>query len=393
MAALVSVGLFLTVLLRAQTPAKASDVVGQLAQRLASGDASLEYQGRWGYLESLLKALDINLDSQVLVFSRTSLQQEHIGPKTPRALFFNDTVSVGSVQGGALYEITVAAEDNGVHFYTIGTQQVERPKIESDDGLCIVCHSAAYAGHTFVANTYPDEDGSPAYLGGDLFHVTDHRTPFEERWGGWYVSGTHGKMKHLGNAVAHNPYRPVELETEGTQNLTSLEKKFDVKPYLSPVSDIVALLTLEHQTRALYYMAALSAQFRLAGSKTLLKKPVLEPQLEAAVQNLVSYLTFADEAPLTDPVKGVSTFTQTFPLRGPRDGNDRSLRDFNLKTRVFQYPLSFTIYTDVFDRMHSAAKERVLRGLFDALKSHGADGRAAIEILRETKPELPEYFK
>jgi hypothetical protein len=229
-------------------------------------------------------------------------------------------------------------------------------------------------------------------MGGDLFHVTDHTTPFEQRWGGWYVTGTHGKMEHLGNAFAPNPYRPVELQTRGTQNQTSLVTKFDVTKYLTPYSDLIALMTLEHQTQAVYHMVALSAQFRGAGASDLpLNKRPTEASLDAAVDKLVAYLTFAGEAKLTSPLKGVSTFTQTFPQRGPRDAKGRSLRDFNLQTRVFEYPLSYMVYTDVFDQMHPKALERVYRRLFEELSK--PQNRAALEILRETKPNLPDYYR
>jgi hypothetical protein len=228
-------------------------------------------------------------------------------------------------------------------------------------------------------------------MGGDLFHVTDHTTPFEDRWGGWYVTGTHGKMQHLGNAYAENPYRPVELQTRHTQNQTSLVTKFDVTKYLTPYSDLIALMTLEHQTRAYYLMAALSAQFRAFAANDLppAKRPT-EASLNAAVNELVAYLTFTTEAKLTSPIKGVSTFTQTFPQRGPRDPKGRSLRDFNLQTRVFEYPLSYTVYSEIFDKMHPRALEQVQRGLFQELSK--PQNRAALEILRATKPNLPEYF-
>jgi hypothetical protein len=368
-----------------QTPAPPTDVVSKFAARLETGDAKLEYSGRWGYLQSLLKQLDVPIDSQVLVFSKTSLQQEKIGPKTPRAIFFNDTVSVGSVQNGELFEITVADADAGVQFYILETKKVDAPRIERERFLCLQCHNAKFAPQTFVATVYPSEDGSPAFLGGDLFHVTDSRTPFEDRWGGWYVTGTHGKMEHLGNAVARNPYRPVELETKGTQNLTSLTAKFDVTPYLEPSSDLIALMTLEHQTRAYYYMAALNAQFKAKDAKP--------EDLSAAIENLVSYLTFSGEAKLTSPIKGVSTFTETFPVRGPRDAKGRSLRDFDLKTRLFRYPLSYTIYTDVFDKMNPQAQERIYRRLFEILSGSGEEKKAALEILRDTKPNLPDYWR
>lgn len=368
-----------------QTPAQPADPVAKLAARLERGDAKLEYKDRWGYLESLLEQLDVPVDSQILVFSKTSLQQDKIGPKTPRALFFNDTVSVGSVQNGELFEITVADADRGVEFYVLETKRVERPLLERERSLCLACHNARFSPHTFVATVYPDINGSPAFLGGDLFTVTDHRTPFEDRWGGWYVTGSHGKMTHLGNAVARNPYRPVELETKGTQNLTSLTAKFDVTPYLQPSSDLIALMTFEHQTRALYYMTALNAQFRA--------KDTDPKAIDAAIGNLVSYLTFADEAKLANPIKGVSRFTETFPLRGLADSKNRSLRDFDLQTRLFRYPLSYTVYTDVFDKLNPQLRERIYRGLYEALNTSDPNRRAALEILRETKPGLPDYWK
>ncbi|MEO5922960.1 MAG: hypothetical protein ABIR70_03950 [Bryobacteraceae bacterium] len=369
----------------AQTPAEHSDLASKLAKRLETGEATLEYKNKWGYLQSLLRELDIHTDSQVLVFSRTSLQQEKIGPKTPRAIYFNDTIAVGMVQNGALFEIT-AADPAGTQFYTLDTTKVDKPKIEGDRSICLACHGYTWAAHTFVATVYPGVDGSPFFMGGDLFHATDHRTPFEERWGGWYVTGTHGKMQHLGNAVAENPYRPVELQTKGTQNQTSLVTKFDVTKYLTPTSDLIALMTLEHQTQAMYYMAALSAQFRTTGAK----RPT-DAQLDAAVENLVSYLTFADEAKLTSPIKGVSTFTQTFPKRGPTDSKGRSLRDFNLQTRLFQYPLSYTIYTEIFDKMEPTALARVYKRVYEELSK--PQNRAALEILRDTKPNLPDYYR
>ncbi len=389
-----AVAVFGAVLLNAQFTHKRNNLVEQLADRMDRGEVNLEYKAPWGYLPSLLKELDINIDSQVLVFSRTSLQQDKIGPKTPRAIFFNDTVQVGSVQNGKVFEIVVADAEQGAVFYTLDVNKTVQPKLDRDPQLCLACHSNYNVAHAFVATVYPGVDGSPAFLGGDLFKVTDHRTPFEERWGGWYVTGTHGNMKHLGNAVARNPYRPIELETKNTQNLTSLTSKFDVTKYLTPTSDLIALMTLEHQTRAVYYMTALSAQYRSSTDMELSpgKRPN-DAKLDAAVENLVSYLTFSDEAKLTSPIKGVSTFTQTFPKRGPKDSKGRSLRDFDLKTRIFKYPLSYMIYTDIFDTMHPRAKDRVLRRLYEVLSGPGEEKRAALDIVRETKPNLPDYWR
>ena len=116
---------------------------------------------------------------------------------------------------------------------------------------------------------------------------------------------------------------------------------------------------------------------------------------------MVKYMLFADEAPLKAPVTGVSTFTKTFPQRGPRDKQGRSLRDFDLKTRLFRYPLSYMIYSAAFDALPDMARERVYRRIFDVLtgkdqsktfaRLSAENRRAALEILRETKPNVPAY--
>src|SRR5215813_2143586 len=52
-----------------------NDPVAKLAKRIDRGEVKLDYaENGWGYLPSLLKELDINVDSQILVFSKTSFQ-------------------------------------------------------------------------------------------------------------------------------------------------------------------------------------------------------------------------------------------------------------------------------------------------------------------------------
>jgi hypothetical protein len=113
-------------------------------------------------------------------------------------------------------------------------------------------------------------------------------------------------------------------------------------------------------------------------------------------------MLFADEEPLAAPVKGVSTFTRTFPERGPRDSQGRGLRDFDLKTRLFRYPLSYMIYSAAFDGMPRIVRERVYRRLYDVLTGQDRsqafarrsveDRTAILEIVRETKRNLPAYW-
>ena len=109
-------------------------------------------------------------------------------------------------------------------------------------------------------------------------------------------------------------------------------------------------------------------------------------------------LFFANEVALTDKITGSSGFADNFQARGPKDDQGRSLRDLNLETRTFEYPLSYLVYSDAIEALPGEVKRylfdgirRVLSGeLQDAAFSHlDAQARAAITaILRATKPDI-----
>jgi hypothetical protein len=340
-----------------------NDPIAKLGRQIESGDVKLDYAADgWGYLRSLLKRLDINADSQMLVFSKTSFQLTKISPQTPRALFYNDSVAVGSVQDGKVFELISADPVQGLIYYTLDTQKIDTPRFERRFSECLNCHGPANG--LVVSSVYPAIDGTP-FVTGTFFQGIDHRTPLEDRWGGWYVSGTHGAMHHLGNAIARNPDRPFDLEQNATQNLTSLDSKFDTSKYVVPTSDIVALMTLEHQAHMTNFIIAVAQQFRRASASGTLENS--KATLDRAVDQMVDYMLFVDEAPIHDPIKGVSSFTATFPQRGPRDTHGRSLRDFDLQKRLFRYPLSYMIYSDVFEAMPAVARTRVYQRLHDVL--------------------------
>ena len=75
------------------------------------------------------------------------------------------------------------------------------------------------------------------------------------------------------------------------------------------------------------------------------------------------------------------------------------LRDFDLQTRLFRYPLSYMIYDAAFDALPDLAKERIYQRLLEILtgkdqseayaRLSAADRRAILEIVRETKRGLP----
>src|SRR5215471_11873164 len=379
-----------------------NDPVTKLDRDLASGKAKLEFDRQGGWLPSILKHLGINVDSQMLVFSKTSFQASRIGPRAPRAIFFNDQAMVGSVQGGEVFELASLDPKQGFIFYTLDVHASAQPRFDRRD-VCLQCHQGpATVGvpGIMVASVFPDATGMPAFNLG--MPVTDHRTSFQDRWGGWYVTGTHGGMWHRGNAVARDRSKPDLLESQGTHNLTTLGHKLDDGLYVSRVSDIVALMTLEHQTRMTNLINRVGWEMRIAQHEGKLDDAAPRARIDRDIEALVTYMLFADEATLYDPVEGVSTFTKTFAARGPRDSQGRSLRDFDLQKRLFKYPLSYMVYSEAFDNMPEAARDRVYQRLFEVLSGKDTNPKFArlsqddrqniLAILRDTKPNLPSYW-
>jgi hypothetical protein len=384
-----------------------SDPIAQLEKQLESQKTKLEYAPNgWAYLPAVLKQLNINIDSQVLVFSRTSIQTSHISPQTPRAIYFNDDTAVGFVQNGEVLELSSIDPKKGAVFYSLDTEKSDRPEFSRRDD-CLRCHQGAPTmgiPGLMISSVHPITDAEARESHGSAF-ITDDRTTLEERWGGWYVTGTTGTVVHLGNnPELTDPLNPGRASKEGTQNVISLADRFNTSRYLAPTSDIVALMTLEHQTRMNNLMTRIGWDARIAlreGKGTL--EPAARDRINPEIEEMVGYMLFVDEEPLKQPVKGVSTFTQTFAQRGPRDAKGRSLRDFDLQKRLFRYPLSYMIYSAVFDGLPEVVRERVYQRLYDILtgkdKSQtfaaisAADRQGVLDIVRATKPNLPKYWQ
>jgi hypothetical protein len=389
-----------------QYAAPVSDRVEQLETQLESGQAKLDYAPNgWGYLPAILKRLDINLDSQVLVFSRTSIQNERISPRTPRAIYFNDDTAVGFVQNGEVLELSSIDPKQGAVFYSLDTEKSDRPEFARRDD-CLRCHQGAPTmgiPGILVSSVHPVTDAEARESHGSAF-ITDDRTSFDERWGGWYVTGTHGSAVHLGNnRQLADPLNPGHVVKEGTQNVTSLAMFFDTSRYLAPTSDIVALMTLEHQTRMTNLMTRIGWDARIALREGKGKpEGASRDRVNSEIEEMLGYMLFTDEEPIKQPVAGVSTFTKSFAARGPRDAKGRSLRDFDLQKRLFRYPLSYMIYSAAFDGMPEVVRERVYQRLYDVLTGKDksqtfaglspADRQAVLEIVRATKPKLPAYW-
>ena len=383
--------------------------VSRFIERLEQGDVSLQADQRFGYLPALLQELKISPASQLLVFSKTSMQRERISPRTPRALYFDDDVYVGYCHAGEVIELAVSDPQLGAVFYTLDQTNRETPVIERQTHTCLQCHGATQSDGVpglLVRSLFVAPNGLPILSEGS--HRVDHTTPIKDRWGGWYVTGSQGSHTHLGNFVVRDRSAPRPWGNDVDRNMTDLKDRIRVDNYLEPGSDIVALMVFEHQahvhnllTKANY--AAQQAMYYQASMNRALGQPIETPlesttrRIGSAGEKLVAGLLLVDEAAITGGIAGSSTFAQEFSSRGPHDSRARSLRDFDLKTRLFRYPCSYLIYSPAFDALHPAMKayvskrtQRILAGRDDVGFSHlsDADRCAIAEILRETKPSL-----
>ena len=388
--------------------APVNDRVFQLQKDLDDGKKKLTYDRKHGYLPSLLKHLKIPISSQALVFSKTSFQRPLISREKPRAIYFTDDIYVGWVQDGDVIEISAVDPDLGAIFYTIEQNKVEEPEFERRIESCMLCHSSSVGarvpGH-LVRSIHPNSSGLP--LPGSSSYRTSHISPFEKRWGGWYVSGTHGDQSHMGNHFFRTKQDLNKPLPATGQNVTDLKKLFATSPYLSGHSDIVALLVLEHQVRMHNLMTAANYETKRALADEELAKgekdendrdkklsAVTKLRINKAAERVVEYMLFCDEHELTSNVKGTTQFESEFSKRGPRDQKGRSLRDFDLNKRIFRYPCSYLIYSQAFNGLPQVLKKQIVNRLTEILSGADKgnrfqhistkDKRAILEILRDT---------
>ena len=280
------------------------NVVDTLNGRLASGEVQLSFDGRSGYLKSALAALGIASDTQMLVFSPTSLQARRINPENPRALFFADRVALGWVRGGDVLEVAAHDRTQGIIFYALDQKPVEHPQFKRMT-MCLGCHSGGPTLGIPGLLMFSTRAADAQYV--DRSAMVDHRNALAERWGGWFVTGASGKNRHLGNLVA-------ALDSRPTRALTNADGLFDGDGYQSTQSDIAALMVFTHQAHMINLLIRASWEARAADpalhppfTATAEEMASLATVLRGVANEVVDYLLFVDEAPLADPVVGSSS--------------------------------------------------------------------------------------
>jgi hypothetical protein len=391
--------------IRYSTTTTLNNAVVEVNKKLQDGSVQLTFEARSGFLQSALEALRIPVDSQLLVFSRTSLQRKLINEQNPRALFFNDRAALGWVRGGDVLEVAAHDESAGVVFYTL-EQRVDAtagPPQFKRAFECLGCHvtgsTLGVPGLLMFSTTRPQPPESSG-----LPRAIDHSDALPRRFGGWFVTGSTGSVPHMGNDMS-------ALDGRGNRELGSVANLFDADGFRALSSDIVAHLVLTHQAGMTNLLTRAGWEARVADSWL---RPPFTPTpgqeartalvMSGIATELVDYLLFIDEAKLTERVRGGSGFAERFSAGGPRDRKGRSLYELDLNRRLMKYPCSYLIYSPAFEALPPLAKDPIYRRLWEVLSGQEqapeyrsalslADRQSIVEILRDTKKDLPPYFQ
>ena len=386
-----------------------ADAIAAIQRRLDAGELKWSGDDR-SVLAALLDELRIPVSSQIVVFSKTSLQRGRIQPGHPRVIYFSDDAYVGCVPGG-LMEVTTIDPTLGPVFYAVDPRGFSRgaPKFVRD-GECLSCHGGSFVRDVpgvLVRTVYPARNGEALLRFGSA--VVDDQTPFGDRWGGWYVTGYHGTVPHRGNAFAAEKGDQLEF-TPAAERPDELSAFFDTSAYLAPTSDVVALLVLGHQTSMhnTVTRAAFAARRMIVyqrGLQRTFKEPETdEPSYDSArsvfngaAQDIVDRLLFRGAAELPAGVDGAPEFLRAYAAEAKRTKAGLSLRDLERKGRLYVHRCSPMIYSESFAALPETLKVLVFNRLRTALESDDSKGRYAylpaeerrriFDILLETHPE------
>ena len=378
---------------RQRTP---QDRFTKMMEGFESGKIILDRGSEKAFLLSLLKVLEIPASSQMLVFSTTSLQLSLISPANPRALYFNEDVYLGYVPGGRIEIVALDPELGGI-FYIFDIPRGESPLRFERSERCMNCHADDNTGHVpglVIKSVVPGPAGGSltAYRLG----MTGHGVPFEQRFGGWHLTGTHGITNHWGNLTGRLSAGSL------TRIPNPPGERFSYAKYPVSTSDVLPQLLHEHQAGFVNRVVEASYRARTAlhasGGKLTAEQGA---ELDTQAEIITRYLLFADEAPLPDGgVEGDAAYKTDFLRIRRETAGGISLKDFDLRTRLFKHRCSYMIYSPVLAGLPKEMKQRVYQRLGKALNPDKLDKefaylpltekKAIQDILKATLKDLPE---
>jgi hypothetical protein len=395
-----------------------NDATQRLERLLAAGKVKIDRTDAWTVLRDVMKQFDIPRESQVMVFSKTSKQNDRISPQTPRVVYFNDNAYVGYCLGGSIEVATIDPKLGPIFYVLDPYEEPTKPLHFQRDNSCLSCHGGPFTPEVpgvIVRSVYPGPRGHPIMSQGST--VVDTTTPFSDRWGGWYVTGKHGNMLHRGNVTATEKNdQTIDINFKAGANVTNLSKFFDTTPFKRKQSDIVALMVLEHQTsvqnvltkanqsslRAMYMQTSLQREL----GETVMSEPTGTARriIDHCAEDVIEALLFKDEAVLPDGgIEGDPAFQTAFTKHAPQSNDGRSLKDFQLLYRLFKYRCSYMVYSLTFQHLTAPLKQTVFTRLWTVLEGKDSTGQYAYlgeterghirRILAETLPGAPAEWK
>jgi hypothetical protein len=373
-----------------------SDRVARLNQTLAQSGRSLRRDDRTGYLRAVLDALGVPIDSQLLVFSKTGVQRAYTSPRNPRALYFDPSVAVTYVPGAPLLEIAAHDPQQGVVFYTLDQTAVS--PVFTRQRSCLTCHVAASTLDVpgMIARSHIVDDAGNILPQADT-HAINHQTRHPDRWGGWFVTSEdaappYQQLAHLGNITFSG-----KGNTSNQVFVDWMTSQPESRGYLLSSSDIAGLLVFDHQMHAINLLTRLNWESRVAASNG--RAIGQDAALHRLATELADYLLFAGEAPPLSELTPRQGFAASLAARAPKDQLGRSLAQLDLVDRLLRYPCSFMVYSEAFEGLPPPIKAVVYQRITESLSAidphatrpdrAGEARRAALEILRETKPDFP----
>ena len=384
-----------------------NDPMSALLERLGDPNKALSEPNGKPLVKRLLKELDIPVESQVLVFTKTSLQRRVVNPASPRALYFNEDVYLGWMPNGRIEIASMDPKLGGVFYFQRPLDDQEQPIFHREES-CLGCHAGSatnFLPGLLARSVFSDGNGR-SLKSVNTFERIGHQVPFEERWGGWLVSGQVGAAKHMGNALASVEGRKPKLHPAKQPS-----EFFDPDLHLRADSDVLAMLLHDHQISMHHWM--MEAHYRVRQglfdakvkdeSRASLEAIESEDRedLERCLDRLMRYLLFADEAPMGEVAwKDGGDYRKVFLANRKQTADGRSLKDLRLRERIFEYRCSYMIYSNAFAALPLSLREEVYHRLHHLLTT-GADDvdhlgqgerEGILSILTETLPEAAAYW-
>lgn len=354
------------------TKAKEDNTITRLQAAMDEQRTTFPESGAKQILKALLDELRIPVSSQVIVFSKTSLQRRMITPDHPRAIYFNKDFYVGYVPGG-LIEVIACDDPSGMMFYSFDPNKNPEERKFIRDQECMTCH----ANHNtmdvpglLVRSVYTETSGETVLPWGSF--LTNPASPMSERWGGWFVTGNHGTSLHMGNKfVKRSSTDRLSYNKRHGQNVTDLSRYFDTDKHLTNTSDILALMLMEHQIQVHNTISAVKMSYlrrvyldkAISGGKYDHASPKARKLVREGAQKILKTLVFADSIRLpVDGIDGSDQFEEDFKKAGVgHDGH--SLRDLRLEKRLFKYRCSYMIRSKAFEQLPDPIRREVLEQL------------------------------